>query len=62
MQEVAIVYFVEAWLACWVIDLLVAVTRGPSVPMDPLLKLIVVSICLVIVTIRLARRGWLWGG
>jgi hypothetical protein len=61
MQEVALVYFVIAWLACWMVDLVIIVARGP-VMIDPILKLIIVLICLVIVLIRLSRHGWLLGG
>jgi hypothetical protein len=58
MQERAIVYFVVAWLACWLVDLIVIVARGP-VMIDSILKLIIVLLCLVIVLIGLARHGWL---
>ena len=59
MQEVAIVYFVLAWLACWTVDLVVVVARGP-VMIDPILKLLIVLVCLMVVLVRLARQGWLW--
>ncbi len=58
MQERAIVYFVVAWLACWLIDLVIIVVRGP-VLIDPILKLLVVLVCLVIVLVGLARHAWL---
>jgi hypothetical protein len=58
MQERAIVYFVVAWLACWLVDLVIVVARGP-VMIDPILKLIIVLVCLVIVLVGLARHGWL---
>ena len=58
MQEKAIVYFVVAWLACWLVDLIVIVARGP-VLIDPILKLIIVLLCTVIVLVGLARSGWL---
>jgi hypothetical protein len=58
MQERAIVYFVVAWLACWLVDLIVIVARGP-VMIDPILKLIIVLLCLVVILIGLARIGWL---
>jgi len=58
MQEVAIVYFVIAWLACWLVDLVIIVARGP-VLIDPIIKLIIVLICLIIVLLRLAKHGWL---
>lgn len=58
MQERAIVYFVVAWLACWLVDLVVVVARGP-VLIDPVLKLLIVLVCLVVVLLGLARHGWL---
>jgi hypothetical protein len=58
MQEKAIVYAIVAWLACWLIDLIIIVARGP-VLIDPILKLVVVLICLAIIVIGLARHGWL---
>jgi hypothetical protein len=61
MQERAIVYFVVAWLACWLVDLVIVVARGP-VMIDPILKLIIVLVCLVIVLVGLARHGWLLAG
>jgi hypothetical protein len=61
MLERAVVYFVVAWLACWTVDLIVAVARGP-VTIDPILKLLIVAVCLIIVMIGLARHGWLWAG
>jgi hypothetical protein len=60
MQEKAIVYFVVAWLACWIIDLVIIVARG-SVLIDPILKLVVVLLCLAVVLIGLARHNWLLG-
>jgi hypothetical protein len=48
MQERAIVYFVVAWLACWLVDLIVVVARGPLL-IDPVLKLIIVLVCLAII-------------
>jgi hypothetical protein len=59
MQERAIVYGVIAWLACWLVDLVIIVARGP-VLIDPILKLIIVLLCLIAVLIGLARHGWLW--
>lgn len=61
MQERAIVYFVIAWLGCWLVDLIVIVARGP-VLIDPILKLVIVLICLIVVLVGLARHGWLWQG
>jgi hypothetical protein len=58
MQERAIVYFVVAWLACWLVDLIVTVARGPLL-IDPVLKLIIVLICLAIILFGLSRHGWL---
>ena len=60
MQECALVYFVVAWLGCWAVDLIVIVARGP-VLIDPIAKLLVVLLCLVIVVVRLAHHGWLLG-
>jgi hypothetical protein len=61
MQEVSITYFVVAWLACWLIDLIIIIARGP-LTIDPVLKFIVVLLCLSIVLYRLAHHGWLLGG
>ena len=58
MQEKAIVYAVVAWLACWLIDLLVTIIRLPF-NIDPVLKFIIVLVCLAIVLIGLQRHGWL---
>lgn len=58
MQERAIVYAVVAWLACWLVDLIVIVARGP-VLIDPILKLLIVLICLVVILVGLGRHGWL---
>jgi hypothetical protein len=58
MQERAIVYAAVAWLACWLVDLIVIVARGP-VLIDPILKLVIVLLCLVIVLVGLARHSWL---
>ena len=58
MQEKAIVWFVVAYLACWAVDLIVIVARGPLL-IDPILKLLIVLICLVVILIGLARAGWL---
>jgi len=61
MQEIAIVYFVVAWLTGWLIDLFVIVARGPLL-IDLILKMIVVVLCLAVVLMRLYRHGWLLGG
>jgi hypothetical protein len=58
MQERAIVYAIVAWLACWLVDLIVIVARGPLL-IDPVLKLIIVLICLAIILFGLSRHGWL---
>jgi hypothetical protein len=58
MLERAIVYAVVAWLACWLVDLIVIVARGP-VLIDPILKLIIVLLCLAIILVGLGRVGWL---
>ena len=58
MQEKAIVYAVVAWLGCWLVDLIVIVARGP-VLIDPILKLVIVLLCLAIVLLGLVRHGWL---
>ena len=58
MQERAIVYFVVAWLACWLVDLIVIVARGP-VLIDPILKLVIVLICLAIILFGLSHNRWL---
>ena len=59
MQELAIVYGIVAWLAAWDIDLAIIIARGP-LTVDPVLKFIVVTICLVVVLVKLARAHWLW--
>ena len=58
MQEIAILYGVVAWLACWLIDLIITVARGPLL-IDPILKLVIVLACLLIILVRLAKHGWL---
>jgi hypothetical protein len=58
MQEKAIVYFVVAYLAGWLVDLIVQCTSRPMM-LDPILKLIIVLICLVIILIGLFRHNWL---
>lgn len=57
--SLAIFYGVVAWLACWAIDLIILVARSPVVPLDPVLKLIVVLVCLIFLLIRVGRHGWL---
>jgi hypothetical protein len=58
MQEKAIVYGVVAWLACWEIDLIIFSIRTPP-QLDPMLKAIVVLICLVIILFGLSKARWL---
>jgi hypothetical protein len=58
MSERAIVYFVVAYLACWLVDLLIQITSRPLL-LDPMLKAIIVLICLAIVLIGLSRNRWL---
>ncbi|HTI78912.1 MAG TPA: hypothetical protein VL614_00525 [Acetobacteraceae bacterium] len=58
MQEKALVYGVVAWLACWLVDLIIIVARGP-VLIDPILKLVIVLICLAIILFGLSRQHWL---
>jgi hypothetical protein len=58
MQERAIVYFVVAWLACWLVDLLIQITSRPLM-LDPMLKAIIVLICLAIIIFGLSRNRWL---
>lgn len=60
MMEKALVYAVVAWLACWLVDLVVIVARGPLL-IDPVLKLVIVLLCLAVVLLGLARHGWLLG-
>ena len=59
MQEVAIVYWVIAYLACWGVDLAVLVARGP-LTIDSILKLVIVTVCLVVVLVKAAKVHWLW--
>jgi len=59
MQEKSIVYFVVAYLACWLVDLVIIAARSPVVLIDPILKLIIVLVCLIIVLVGLAKARWL---
>lgn len=61
MQERAIVWFIVAYLACWLVDLVVAVARGPLL-IDPVLKLVIVLLSLIMVLIGMSRGGWLASG
>ena len=58
MQEKAIVFGVIAWLACWLVDLIIIVARGP-VMIDPILKLVIVLVCLIVILVGLGRHGWM---
>jgi hypothetical protein len=58
MQERAIVYFVVAYLGCWLVDLLIQITSRPLM-LDPLAKAIIVLLCLAIVLFGLVRSRWL---
>jgi hypothetical protein len=57
MQEKAIVYFVVAWLGCWLVDLIFITARTP-LP-DPIVKLVIVAICLILVLIAMSKANWL---
>ena len=59
MASIALTYTFLAWLAGWWIDLLVTVARGP-VLIDPILKLIVVTVCLVVIVVMLWKHHWLF--
>ena len=61
MMEISVVYVIVAYLTCWLIDLIVIVVRSPSIQLDPVLKLIVVALCLFMVLFALQRHHWLWG-
>jgi hypothetical protein len=57
MQERALVWFIFAYLACWTVDLFIAVIRGPLL-VDPVLKLIIVLLSLVVIVIGMSKSGW----
>jgi len=57
MQERAIVWFIFAYLACWAVDLFITVIRGPLL-VDPVLKLIIVLLSLVVIVIGMSKSGW----
>jgi hypothetical protein len=61
MLEIAVAYTFVAWLSGWWIDLLFAVVRGPLF-LDPIVKLVVVTLCLVMIVVALWRHHWLLGG
>jgi len=58
MQEKSIVYFIVAWLSCWMVDLVMMVARNPPM-IDSIMKLIIVAVCLIIVLIGLSKANWL---
>lgn len=65
MQAIAIVYAIVAWLACWLIDLIVVAARVPLggsyslLAEAPILKLVIVLLSLVIILVGLAKHRWL---
>ncbi len=59
MLTISVCYFVVAWLACWAIDLVASVARGPR-NADVVIKAAVVIVCLLIVLMKLSRAHWLW--
>lgn len=59
MQQVAIVYAIIAWLACWLVDLIVIVVTRP-IYFDTLAKLIIVLVCLLIILFQNSRNRWLF--
>ena len=59
-MEIALYYFVVAYLACWEVDLIIIVARGP-VMIDPILKFIIVLVCLVLVLMGGRTHHWWWG-
>jgi hypothetical protein len=59
MLEIAVCYGILAWLGCWDVDLAVRLLPGPLTA-DLMLKFLIVTICLVIVLVAMARHGWLW--
>ena len=61
MLEISVAYPFLAWLACWWIDLLFAVVRGPLL-LDPIVKAIIVTVCLIVILIVLWKHHWLIGG
>jgi len=55
-MERSVVYFVVAYLACWLVDLVVALAH--VVTLDIALKVIIVAICLIMILFHLVpRRG-----
>lgn len=59
LLTIAAVYAILAWLACWDIDLAVRLLPGPLTA-DLVLKFVVVTICLLVICVNLARAHWLW--
>lgn len=58
MHEIAIYYFVLVWVSFAEIDLIVTVARGP-VLIDPIAKLIVATVALIVLIVVGHRRGGL---
>jgi hypothetical protein len=48
MEQMAIYWFIVAWLGCWAVDL-AAACRASPVPLTTLIKLIIVVVCLMLV-------------
>lgn len=66
MQAIAVVYAIIAWLACWLVDLIVVAARVPVgaggftlIAEAPLLKLLFVLLALVIILVGLAKHRFL---
>lgn len=57
---VAIYYGIVAWLACWLVDLLIEVTISPFVVIVPLIKIVILIICLTFILLGGYRQKWLW--
>jgi hypothetical protein len=58
MQEKAIVYAIVAYLACWLVDLIRIIMVGPLF-IDPILKFIIVLLCLAVILYSLSHARWL---
>lgn len=59
MLEFAIVYTAIAFLACWDVDLIITIARGP-IMLDPAIKFVIVTICLAAIIFSLGRTRWLF--
>jgi hypothetical protein len=59
MSGIAVYYGIVAYLTCWWIDLTVVIVRGP-IFIDPILKWVVVLVCLVIILRGGFNHGWAW--